>query len=83
MLNPQETVKQIFRNMNGGQEPFVDELFKALISEHRTLQQSFFRAIKNVCHSYAETMEGCTDLRNEASLQFCKDISKLEGLPFI
>ena len=48
-----------------------------LRQEHRTLQQSFWRMIQETSHLYEQQTNGFTDLRNEASLEFTKQVNKI------
>ena len=53
-----------------------DGMLNALLDEHRTLQQSFFRVLHNVMKQYAATKY--YDLRNEASIEYAKRVSELD-----
>lgn len=83
-----EAVKFIAANFN--EKAVEDAIFDALINEHRTLQQSFWRIMKQVIHRYADLdPQYYMDARNEASREFCRRISmnepnaSLVGLPVI
>ncbi len=63
-------------NIMGSDKPIVDGIIEALRTNHRTLNQNFFRVIIEVIKQYAEFK---SDLRNEASVNFCKFVAeKLE-----
>lgn len=51
-------------------------MLNALLDEHRTLQQSFFRVLHNVLEQYADTKY--YDLRNEASVEYAKKVRELD-----
>lgn len=56
----------------------------AIMNSHNTIQQSFWRNILGVAKQYSEM--SYSDLRNEASVELCKDIAKLaekHHLPFV
>ena len=68
-------------NVMGGEEEMAAGITEALQSEHRTLQQSFFRVFAESMKEYANTG---TDLRNEASVNFAKEVNKIDyHFPFI
>jgi hypothetical protein len=77
-LNSMSYDKEVIRG-------FVDKL----TSEHRTLQQSSMRAISSLIMRWAEMEEkGYYDLRNEATVKFCKRVKEVMeaeniSLPFI
>ncbi len=52
----------------------ADAFCKALMRQHRTLQQNFWGVMIKVIFEYAETDR--YDLRNEASVQLCKKLKK-------
>jgi len=57
-----------------GSEKFVAAgIIEELNRSHRTLQQSFWRAMYEVIKQYGED-EWC-DLRNEASKEFCREVT--------
>jgi hypothetical protein len=56
-------------------------MFEEMQHTHRTLQQSFIRALAGFIAKMA-TMD--TDLRNQASVDWCKEVAKIECfLPLI
>lgn len=69
-----EVVESLFRLCNRmGNDRVLAEAFKdQLIQEHRTLQQSFFRVIKEVIDDYATRKT--YDLRNEDSILWTKAV---------
>lgn len=71
-------------NVIGGEDELRKALSEALMDQHRTLQQNFWRCIFNVAKDYGENAQ--SDLRNEASVDACKEVTKAlsdKGLPFI
>lgn len=69
-------------NVMGGEKDVAAGLLEALLSSHRTLQQSFFRAFADAMEHYAETP--FVDLRNEASVEFAKKVKELDHyFPFV
>jgi hypothetical protein len=73
-------VKTICDASNGGRcQSIVNGMIDQLRYEHRTLQQDFWRAIKLVAIEYSKFNH---DLRNEAAVEFCQKITKIdEGIP--
>ena len=72
----QEGVNKLFRAINCfDDEWMVEEFYKNLIYQHRTLQQNFFRMLHSVIIKYGDAR---SDLRNEASVEFCRRISETE-----
>jgi hypothetical protein len=64
--------KNLFHKINGADDMFTEVLMKHILSEHRTLQQSFWRMITKLIIQTAKTEY--YDLRNEASIEMCKEI---------
>lgn len=60
---------------HGANNEVVAGMVGALIKEHRTLQQDFWRAIKEVAIQYAEFAH---DLRNEEAVEMCKKIKAMD-----
>lgn len=62
-------------------EEFVDELCK----EHRTHQASVIRNIQHILFAYAQNMEGKTDDRNDAAVNFAKKVRQLDdiSIPYV
>ena len=71
-----QAVEELFDRLNKGNMGFAvaGALIAHLKREHRTLQQNFFRAIGEVIEWYAE--EAQTDLRNQASKEWCIAVNK-------
>ena len=71
-------------NPMGNDDDLAKVLGAALAGTHRTLQQNFWRMIWLTAYEYAKNVEGHTDLRNEASLEFAKMIrDEAPSLPFV
>jgi hypothetical protein len=51
-----------------------DMLVDALLHNHRTLQQSFWRTINGAMHKYAKVEY---DLRNEGSVRMCERLAEV------
>ena len=76
----QELVKEFFRLVNylGNDGDMAEALADHLRTEHRTLQQNFWRTIQMTSLLYAEQTKGHTDLRNEGALAFTEAVNKVE-----
>ena len=67
----------------------IECFVKGVTSSHRTLQQLSMGAIFSLMMRWAEMEEsGCFDLRNEATVKFCKQVKELAekenvAFPFI
>lgn len=60
------------------------EFNEQMMQEHRTLQQSFMRLIRDYCKYVAEQPDYMFDGRNEASQEFAEKVAEIEiGLPMI
>lgn len=74
---------QALINHTNGCDPemFADALFDLMLSTHRTLQQNFIKSLA----AFIDKMKDMdTDLRNEAAVKWCKEVSKVERcFPFI
>ncbi len=71
-------------NIMGNEEDLGKILGDTVAGDHRTLQQSFWRTFQIAASRYADLMDGHTDLRNEASVEFTKNIrDKSFYLPYI
>jgi hypothetical protein len=76
-----EKLSHISNNMAFNNEDFAKELANNFQKEHRTLQQGI---IKVLAVFIAEVSTFNTDLRNEATVQWCKKVSEIEAIfPFI
>lgn len=80
-----ETLTNAVNVMGTREQVFVaDVLHRRLDREHRTLQQNFWRMIGRIIQKVGETPEHYYDLRNEASVKWAKEVSKIETyFPFI
>lgn len=68
---------------NGGERELAKAIHSKLIREHRTIQASFIRAMRDVMYKYAHENNG-TDARNEGAVNWCVEISKTGGaIPYI
>jgi 5-methylcytosine-specific restriction endonuclease McrA len=82
----QERVAKALREfsniVNGISGSFVSEaMFEEMQRTHRTLQQNFMRTLQGFIHRMTK-MD--TDLRNEASVAWCKQVDKIDVcLPLI
>ena len=74
-------VRTIFRSLNyAGRDDFEKLLSHILNTEHRTLQQNFWRMINNVAAKYYEhSQPNYFDARNEQSVEFTKGIKDLNA----
>ncbi len=82
-INPEleAAIKTLFRHVNYGGKDVSRAIIKHLETEHRTLEQGFFRAIKEVCGDYRQF---AFDLRNESAVRFAQKVSEIdEYMPFI
>lgn len=62
----------------------TEEFCEQMMLEHRTLQQSFMRLIRDHCKYVSEQPDYMFDGRNEASREFAKKVAEIEiGLPMI
>ena len=68
-------VDQLCNVLNSFSAERVDVmLVDALLRNHRTLQQSFWRTINGAIHKYAEVD---FDLRNGGSVKMCQELAKV------
>jgi hypothetical protein len=72
-------------NHYGSEKEMSEAIVDVLDRSHRTLQQTFWRSIKDAMAKYGETE--FFDLRNQASVEFCKavteEVSPEHPLPMI
>lgn len=81
MADTKEAIDIIFSTINGCHRSVSVELLEHLRTEHRTLQQSFWRVIQQVAREYQKFD---TDLRNESAVEFAKQIAAIDcPLPLI
>ena len=62
-------------NSYGSDKAVAEGILAGIQKSHNTLQQCFWRVMQNVIKGYGES-EYC-DLRNQASVDFCKAITKI------
>lgn len=62
----------LMNSYNSQDELWAEVINQALAHEHRSLQQSFWRLMREVIKRYATTHH---DLRNEAAVVWCKRVS--------
>lgn len=67
-----ETIDQLFQELNGNHREVATELVAHLRTEHRTLQQSFWRVVQAVACEYQRFD---SDLRNESAVAFAKEVA--------
>ena len=60
-------------NYFGSEKYIVAGILASLNSSHRTLQQSFWRAMSKVMKKYGE--DDFSDLRNQASKDYCREVT--------
>lgn len=82
----EELAKQLvgLTNAFGSENHVARGISKAIAQEHNTLQQSFWRVMQSVIQTHAD--EKYTDLRNQASVDFCKaaaEVTLLHPLPMV
>jgi hypothetical protein len=75
-------------NICGGEQEITNSILDAVSHEHRTLKQSFMRAIIiPIINHFANAYEqGTYDARNEATCKLCYELKKVTDkhpLPFI
>lgn len=78
-----QAVQELFRLINfyGNDRELVNVIVAHLRNEHRTLQQTFWRVIRQVAEQYQDFH---TDLRNESAVKFAKAIAEIsEHMPLI
>jgi hypothetical protein len=67
----------VVNKMGGGEKALIKVLSRAMNRQHRTLIQQFWGVIAIVIRKYAD--EGQCDLRNQDSLNWAKEVSKIES----
>ena len=73
-----DMAEQFFRLCNSMSERELSDALKdALDRQHRTVIQSAMGVLRNVIEHYAR--EHGSDLRNEDSLKWAKEVSKVDG----
>ena len=81
-----DVAKDLMRVLNSMDNEMTRQLIEVLISEHRTIQQTFWRMIQTVIEEYAKLGEDNIDGRNKDSVVFCRGImAELErrSLPIV
>lgn len=78
--------EKLFHTTSMYKEEITTEVIRKMTTEHRTNQQLFFKNfVFPLLSYYANT--GSYDLRNEATVNFCKSIAQQieshQGFPFI
>lgn len=70
-----DAVNAITSGCNGGScKEIAQGMVEALLKEHRTLQQDFWRAVLLTAREYAKFNH---DLRNQDAVEMCKKITEL------
>jgi len=77
-MKARELAKQLVNYTNSlcgppGEDAFIEEI----ICSHGTLQQSVFKMFLRVIEAWANTEDDRYDLRNEATIKYCKEIVKI------
>lgn len=76
-----EKLSRTSNNMTFDHKQFAQQLADNFRREHRTLQQGM---IKVLAEFISEVAEQHTDMRNEAAVNWCKEVKKIEAnFPFI
>jgi len=85
-----EAINDLFNAVNviGGEREITEAVLDDISDQHRTLKQSFMRAIivPFIEHFAKAYEEGAYDLRNEATCKLCHELKKVTDkhpLPFI
>lgn len=83
----EEVIEEIFRLLNymTNEKELANAFNEKVSRQHRTLQQNFFRLVHSIIANYAVNSEKFGyDLRNEAAVNWAKEVAKIEGfMPFI
>lgn len=72
-----EVIENFFRQLNimSNDRRMAQQVTEHLSREHRTLQQNFFRVIKQVIETYGESQgPAFSDLRNEGSKKWAETV---------
>jgi hypothetical protein len=70
----EEIFSKMFHKINGADRELTKVFKEKLSTEHRTLQQGFWRMVVELIIQTSEVPENRYDLRNEASVKMCKEI---------
>lgn len=75
-------IKNLISFTNGGDSGILSKaLYLAMCQTHRTLQQNFIRSLVGFIDQMKDMP---TDLRNEASVKWCQEVSKIDNfLPMV
>lgn len=74
-MEPKEIQAAVSNALNGDRHGFTKEFAEALVRDHPTLQQLFWRFVQGVAEHYEH--HGHTDGRNEASKKFVKHLNEM------
>jgi hypothetical protein len=72
-----QQVARLINNMGFDYEKNAEIIAKALIREHRTLQQSIIRLLAGSITKYAELSSH--DPRNESAVEWAKKVSEIDN----
>lgn len=73
-------------NVIGKEDEIAQAMVKTIMSDHRTLQQAFWRVMNKVIVEYGKQASEYKDARNEGAVQSCKALTPVieeQYLPFI
>jgi hypothetical protein len=72
-----EAMDLLFRSLNTFAEDEIHQVMaEVVLTEHRTLQAGFFRAVQAVAKEYA--VHATTDLRNEAAKEYAEKVAAID-----
>lgn len=80
-LTNNEIMTLLLLKLNSYHPNFAEESITTLMSEHFTIQQTFFREFYRLCCLYANKMTYADD-RNKKALEFCHFIANQKGIAF-
>lgn len=81
MTEAKEITKEIFNQLNGNSREFIKTFLEALNTEHNTLQQLFWKYVKELAKGYKPNY---VDGRNELAVEFAQLVAGLKTyLPLI
>jgi predicted RNA binding protein with dsRBD fold (UPF0201 family) len=72
-------------NIMGGADAVGQTIAEVVAKEHRTLQQNFWRSIRDTAIKYTQITDARGfDLRNEGAVGFCANVAKDETcMPYV
>ena len=75
-----EEVKTLVKTLRQGPNPSITiaGIVNAILNEHRTHQQNIVRNLRDILACLSVGMQDCTDMRNEASFEFCKKVDEMD-----